>query len=62
MISAIIGILGSIGMVAGAFISTGSLNASFDIPALLIVVALAGLAAPLLAVALVQASRWRTRE
>ena len=41
MISAIIGILGSIGMVAGAFISTGSLHASFDMPALLIVVALA---------------------
>ena len=41
MISAIIGILGSIGMVVGAFISTGSLNASFDLPALLIVVALA---------------------
>ena len=41
MISAIIGILGSIGMVVGAFISTGSLTASFDMPALLIVVALA---------------------
>ena len=41
MISAIIGSLGSIGMVAGAFITTGSLNASFDMPALLIVVAMA---------------------